>query len=399
MNFPEISIHNKHLGYYSVNGIPFASKNEAAIYATATKQKLAWHFNDEVYNNYNWTIEPEQSLDELYDQRARQLREQYDYLILSYSGGSDTHNILTSFLRQGLLIDEVLVNVNDKINKIIVDDMSINSNWNYGAEYKLQIYPRLQEIKNSSPRTKITVVDTSDSIMESMKAAGDASWVIGKKEALNISAITRYNYLYFSEIRKKFDKDKKIATIVGVEKPLSYISNNKFFLVFSDKMANLTPIQQHFEEYTNAQTEYFYWHPSTVDMVCKQAHVIKKWLSVNPQYLKLWKPADKSEFYSTHRVIQPIIKNVIYSTWNKDWFQVEKDTMFWHGEIDAWWHKHYSNTKEYAVWKEGINHMANSAKDYVYKKNGVEDGLINFGKAYYIGDMPPAVPVNNEIIL
>lgn len=393
------NLFNKHLGYYTVGNSIFESKNEAVMYANKTNQKISWYFNDEVYDNYPWTKEPDTSLDDLYDKRARELREKYDYLVLSYSGGSDTHNILSCFLRQNLFLDEIVVNINAKINRIIVNDPNITGNWNYGAEYKLQIYPRLEEVRNISPGTKITVVDTSDSIIESMNNAGDASWVIGKKEALNISAVTRYNYLYFNDIRKKFDKNKKIAVIVGVEKPLSYISKNKFYVVFSDKMANLTPAQQHFEEYTNTQTEYFYWHPTTADIVCKQAHTIKNWLSKNPRYLNLWTPRDKTEFYSNHKLIQSIIKNVIYTTWNKNWFQVEKDTMFWHGEIDAWWHKFYKDTKEYAIWKEGIDYIAKNSGQYVYEKNGVKDGLINFGKTYYVGDVSEQYFSNNTILL
>ena len=71
---------------------------------------MDWIFHDDAFSKYPWHIEPEASLDQLYDARARQLREKYDYVVLSYSGGSDTHNILESFIRQGLHIDEIVTN-------------------------------------------------------------------------------------------------------------------------------------------------------------------------------------------------------------------------------------------------------------------------------------------------
>ena len=101
---------NKNLGYYTVGNREFFSKIQACIHATTTNQDPIWHFNNDVFNNFDWTIEPSETLDELYNARARQLREEYDYVALSYSGGSDSHNILMSFLRQGLHIDELIIN-------------------------------------------------------------------------------------------------------------------------------------------------------------------------------------------------------------------------------------------------------------------------------------------------
>jgi len=387
-----LNLTNPHLGYYTVNNIPFYSKNEAAVFAQSVNTDFKWHFNDEVFASFDWSVEPEETLDELYDQRARELRQQYDYLILSYSGGSDTHNVLTSFLRQGLLIDEILVNVNDKINKIIVNDSTITDNWNYGAEYKLQIYPRLNEIKNKSPRTKITVVDTSDNILDTFNNASDGSWIVGIKEPINVSAITRYNYLYFKEVRKQLDKANSIAMIVGVEKPCIAIVNNKIFTVFTDRHANLTPVQQHLDEYSNTHTEFFYWHPSCTKMLAKQAHIIKKWLINTPDMKPLWTPNSREEWFKNNRVHQKILKNVIYSsTWNPSWFQVEKDTKFWYGEIDEWWHRHYSNTREYAIWKEGIKYMEKYAGKFLTENNGVKDGMGIHFKWYFVDNMPQGI--------
>ena len=101
-------INHKELGYYTCDSKVFSSKIHACIHSTQTKKPLTWHFNDEVFDNYPWHIEPEETIDELYFRRARQLREKYDYICLAFSGGGDSNNILEAFLRQGLFIDEVV---------------------------------------------------------------------------------------------------------------------------------------------------------------------------------------------------------------------------------------------------------------------------------------------------
>jgi hypothetical protein len=90
-------MHKQH-GYYTVDGIDFQSKIQACIFANKHNKKVEWKFNNQAFDTYNWSIEPEQSLDQLYDRRANDLREKYDYLILSYSGGADSHNILMALL-------------------------------------------------------------------------------------------------------------------------------------------------------------------------------------------------------------------------------------------------------------------------------------------------------------
>jgi len=93
------------VSYYRVNNKVFSSKVLACIYATETNQEVEWVFYNNVFDKFDWTVEPSETLDELYDLRARELREKYDYIVISYSAGADSHNVLTSFLRQNLRVD------------------------------------------------------------------------------------------------------------------------------------------------------------------------------------------------------------------------------------------------------------------------------------------------------
>ena len=140
-----INVIDEKLGYYHAGGQKFSSKIAAALHSIKTNTKLHWNFNDEIFSKHDWSKEPLSTLDELYDARSRELREKYDYLILSYSGGSDSHNILMSFIRQGLHLDEIIINHMNKANDQFTDLNPTNKNsTNAAAEFHLQTLPRLK---------------------------------------------------------------------------------------------------------------------------------------------------------------------------------------------------------------------------------------------------------------
>jgi hypothetical protein len=375
------------LGYYIVNGLKFNSKIKAAIYSVQCRKHMQWYFNDDIFDKHNWAYEPNETLDELYDARSRELREQYDYIILSYSGGSDSHNILESFIRQGLHIDEIVVNnMNKATDKFTELDVNNKSNTNAAAEFYLQTVPRLKEVQNLIPNTKIKILDLTDHLFKSLENVGDASWILNKKEQANIAGMTRFNYIYFNDIRKNFDKGKRIAIVVGLEKPRTYIDKGEFFLVFNDRAANIITVAEHMKEYPNSSVELFYWTPNKtgLNIITKQVHVIKKWLEAFPEKQKLWKKETLTPemFRMVH---EKILRNLIYTTWNDNWYQADKAVQDWYSEFDQWFFKHYSDTKTFQIWMEGINYVTNAANEYIRYTDNKPDGLYNCLKHYKIG--------------
>lgn len=381
---------NEEMGYYLCDGIKFNSKIKACVYATQHKKSLEWIFNDHIFFSYPWHIEPEKTLDQLYDQRARELREKYDYILLAFSGGSDSNNILESFLRQGLHIDEIVHNVMKDHNNFIRLDKSLQSSWNETSEYYFQTLPRLEHVKKVSPNTKITIIDLSSFVFQFLNDAGDESWLEHTRERLNVTGILRHNFLHFKEIRKRFDKDKKIALILGVEKPRTYIKDGKFNLLFTDKALNIATVEEFIQDYSNSTVEYFYSNPECADMICKQAHVIKKWLEMNPSWIPQWTPSSLEDLFKKHRLVhERLYRTMIYSTWNNNWWQADKSTLDWYSEIDDWFTKGHRDSKAFAIWKAGIDYIKENAKDYVIKRNNEDYGLRGYLKNYPIGKMNP----------
>jgi len=377
------------LGYYMVDEVKFDSKIKAALYSVKIKKKMSWHFNDAVFKTFDWSVEPTETLDQLYDQRARELREKYDYIMLSYSGGADSHNILMSFIRQGLFIDEIVVNtMNRATEKFTEINLNNKENKNAAAEYQLQTFPRLKEIENLIPHTKITILDLSDHMFDFLNKVGDGSWVLDKKEQVNIAGATRFNYIHFDSIRKQFDKDKKIALILGVEKPRTFIKDGIFYMSFQDRAANIVTVAEHIRDYTNSSVEFFYWSPDSVKLLCKQVHVIKKWLEAFPDKQELWEWGGLFSI-STYRLIhERILRTLLYTTWDNNWYQADKAIKDWYSEFDAWFYEGFANTKAFHVWKDGLSYLENNLDGYIRKDEaGAADGLQGFFKTYTIGPM------------
>lgn len=374
------------LGYYRCNSIDFGSKVDALLYSVTVKQPVQWMFHQDIFSKWPWHIEPEQSLDQLYDARARQLREQYDYVILSFSGGADTNNILESFVRQGLHIDEIVINHMSKATaNTTVLDPKIKHSWNFAAEHQLQAVPRLQYIKNNLPKTKITELDVSDTVVNALKQFDDVDWVLHRNDHLSVGQLFRYNYFHFGQIKKQFDAGKKVCIIVGLDKPKTYIRDNKFYIAFIDTVTNITTINEFNKDYHNVTTELFYWSPLCVQMLTKQAHTVKNWIQQRPDRKKFW----INPSYSTQRLYhERWLRSLIYTTWDSQWFQADKSTNWWNTEFDTWFRNNHDMKAAYQLWQHGIGYLASRLPTFVhYNQAGQADKLQPFIHEYFVADL------------
>ena len=376
---------NKELGYYICNGKEFSSKAGCLIYATQVDKPIEWIFNKEVFDKFDFSHEPELTLDQLYDRRARELREKYDYLVLGYSGGSDSHNILMSFYRQGLHIDEVVSNwIFDasKTNFLVVDER-VTDAWNQNAEFELTTKERLDWISINMPKTTITIYDSSRDTLTYYLKAKDESWVLDSRDALNPSGHVRYNFLHVRELRKRFDKQTNICTILGIDKPKFDIFDNKLYLRFHDKPANNVTINPQFGEYDNEHIEFFYWSPDACELLAKQSHTVLNYLKVDPKLKPIWESTNSD---SIHSLREKILRDIIYSSTWVNRFQVDKPICDWDCEFDNWFYYSPQFEKSRAVWSRGVEYMQTNISTRFQTKN--HRGIMpTIGSRHYIGNL------------
>jgi len=141
-------------GCYRVGDLKFYSKLEAIEMQEKTNVHLHWDFNEAAFSSYDWSVEPQESILELYRQRAQQLRDKYDYIILIYSGGADSETILQSFIYNDIKLDEIASYVNysatgDKKNFL-------------NEEIFGNAIPRIERLKETYPWLKHRVIELRD---------------------------------------------------------------------------------------------------------------------------------------------------------------------------------------------------------------------------------------------
>ena len=271
------------LGYYQVGWKKFYHKTLALIEQVKTRQPLEWIFNDTEYGSIDWSSPIVETLDDLYKRRAQQLRDQYDYLALYFSGGADSSNMLRAFVNNGIFLDEIVMQspepVKNTFNKEDTSDANVYS------EIPFSAVPILNELKNLiHPNTVIRYQDTSRGLIELFNRE---DWFeqhpFGVTLALNPLA-RQHTAFTDKHILKLCDSGKRIAQLIGTDKPLLMYDGKDYYSYFLDVTALHSPPV----DLTNREifdkayhTEFFYWTPAMPEIVVKQAQEVKKYCELD----------------------------------------------------------------------------------------------------------------------
>jgi hypothetical protein len=256
----------------------FVNKADALVYATSTNQEISWDFNHDVFGAIDWTIPIETSLSELYRQRAQQLRDQYDYLSLFFSGGVDSTNILQTFISNNIFLDEIVMYRPARIiNEANNTDTSCV---NLYSEIQFAAIPYLQKYMQDTV-TKIRFIDM-DTAVENFFQDTDLptyfanvhqySAIQINKIAFNVTDQT-WNDLYLRDIT--------VCHILGQDKPRVHYENGKYSCDFFDDSvktmyyANEAFSAKYSHVAKNQIYEMFYWTPDLPQLVIKQCQLIK----------------------------------------------------------------------------------------------------------------------------
>lgn len=319
-------------GYYLVNNKPIDNKLHAIMEASRTKTDMQWVFFDDTFAAANRTfIDHSITLKELYRIRAQQLRDSNDYLILNYSGGSDSHNILMTFLQNKIKLDHVVVQWPERLmDKGIYTPNNIDrTNANFHSEWDLVLKKDLEWLGKNFPEIRIEILDWTNSVNK--KFYNDD---IFEKNVTNLPSVARaqkQNTFSPSEGTLAL-QGKKVGSIFGVDKPCVVHKENKWYFYFVDTgcMAQCNPDNPY-------GLEYFYWTPNLPELAIAQAHQMKqyfinnkdkKYLVQAPSERAITDPTYKSwpwqKHYAELAQVAEISKLVCYPNWNFDRFQADK---------------------------------------------------------------------------
>lgn len=345
-------------GVWEVQDSVFTKKYDALVYATSINAPVHFNFFDHIWDNFDTSVLGKIPLKELYTQRAEQLRDKYDYLILYYSGGSDSYNILRTFLDNGIKIDEICVKWCTKV--LEKDQVAYTANtddisaYNYLSEWDFAIKPVLDQILVTHPDIKINVINWLDDrflqdpykMFESINHWHDielpslATWSPSEEELIL--------------------KGKTVGSIYGVDKPYVIFGKTQNVMYFSDACTAMGPPNP----INPTGVEYFYWSPEMPILAYEmgyQAMLAQK----NDSKLSEIKfrsdvPYDAVNWSHNYQLQQKQMRHVLYDTWT-DLFQTMKPERMDRSDKHSWIYKDPS-LKEYRetfhkIMKEKISNV------------------------------------------
>jgi hypothetical protein len=283
--------------YYDVEGNVYPNKYEAI----KSGKNLLLYFYDKEFSFVNWKIEPVETLPELYRQRAQQLRDMYEYLILCYSGGADSTNILETFYYNGIHLDEILT-----VGALSQDTHS-GSDENHNGELYHNVFPTLASM--DLPNTKVTVFDYSTLFddLKNFSVASDTDWAKN-----TVTHFSPHNW-FWRDIRKWVGpKDRKTAIIMGIDKPSLVPDPNTGVIGFRFNDQSIFSYGRTLESISvdNSDIINFYWDTSTSNLISKQHHVLKNFYIDNVMVKKLI----SNEQFAFH--MRQVVTKIIYDLKN-----------------------------------------------------------------------------------
>lgn len=223
----------------------------------ASKKEFRFYFYDHVYDRYDWSVEPKQSWDELLHSRCLQLRQRYRNLALWYSGGRDSHHILSTFIKYNIPLDQLLL-CHYKLNPV------------RSAEYYNWQMPLAKKYKQINPKVKITTVEVDEKVYERYFSSD----LIQSKFFSSQSGYFQPSDYEWHTQNLLNVSDSSTGVITGIEKPVLYLQDGKIYHRFLDKLLELYrgTIREH---------EMFYYAPDMPELYIKQCHMLAKYIRKN----------------------------------------------------------------------------------------------------------------------
>lgn len=333
-------------GYYQIGDYKTFSKIDAIEIEARTGKTITWHFNDEIYSCYDWTKEPTESIEELYMARARQIREKYDYLVLFYSGGSDSHNMLMSFVHAGVPVDEI---VSLSYYQGDGDKQSFMNKESF--ETALPFAEHLKETNPVFRNTLVTELDISYITRNLFDRVGihDLRYYSNTVPSVNNMAKT-----FIRETHPRYQqliKDKKLAFVWGSEKPLQiWFEQGKFYFQFTDLFGCCVGARTQDLNRAEEHDELFYSTPDNPKIAIKMCHLVKNFLtnsSVPNPWLSNTEPSSLGHIPKWHDNRWQtfwLTKNgsnfVVYPWFDSSLYSQPKITNLLYSDRDIWFYKH-----------------------------------------------------------
>ena len=368
-------------GFYQVGDYRTYSKLEALEKSKQAGQPVQWNFNREVFEKVNWTVEPPGDLDFWYTTRAQQIRDKYDYIVLWFSGGADSHNVLNTFVKNNIFIDEIA-------QYHSLEGERGNKKTMMNEEVFETSGPITVDLIANNPTYKNTVhrmVDISQLIAK-VNSVDSNKWDYFYKVNTYLSpgALARS---YIREVVPAYqdliNAGKKLCFLWALEKPAVTKEKNQWVFSFRDGFDHVVNARSQTLNRAWEHDEFFYWSPDLPELVCKQAHVVKRYLEnisdtdVDGWHVCAGRPQEDQYGIGVNQVeYNAVITNhnktytftnaglhrLIYSDWNPNLIVSGKPASLIFNKRDGWFFNPMNNDIGSAHFGRGVVWLRNHIK-------------------------------------
>lgn len=255
------------LPYWTCQGHVFHNKIHALIHASQINSDIEFRFNDHVLDNLDWSIEPPHPIDYYYDQRAKSIRDSYDYVVVMYSGGADSSTVLKSFLRQNLAVDEIAVYglypENSQPNRFL---------WNQ------EIIHAATDLLNRCSANNIKISNLN--LWEGINRLDTVDWIWQSDPLLMATQAIRYPVVFQrADLRNRVERGQKVCLVFGHDKSKILVKDSAFYHVLLDVGGAGTGIfpELFASDYVGPTMELFHINTVVPEIMIKQAHMMATW--------------------------------------------------------------------------------------------------------------------------
>ena len=237
--------------HYHVNGQYFFNPIRAFVYAAynCPHDHVTFDLIDPCFQFIDWTCYPTESYESLYRQRAQQIRNKYDKIILAVSGGTDSSAMVRAFFNNNIHVDAIYI--------------GYYGHSNYDKEFFGTPGKVIQWIKSTWPeQSKHIEIHLIDLINFVDSKYQQSDWVLDQRHTSHFRLTTGVIPEDISDFLNEKYPSSRWALVAGLEKPS--ITSDGNYAYFVDKTF------VHVINRTNI--EYFYLNPDMPSIVVKHAH-------------------------------------------------------------------------------------------------------------------------------
>lgn len=365
-------------GYYEVGDKSTYSKLEAIEWARTAKTNTRWNFNDDIYCTIDWTKNPGLDLWSAYKARAQQIRDSYDYVVIWYSGGSDSHNLLMAFIDAGIRIDEIATTWN----------YSATGDYHnhYNAEISNVVLPDVKKLKDAGHDFKFRLVDISEYCVDLFKVWGtEYEYNVNFHASPNNPAKHLFRHK-ITDYKNLIEAGKKLCFVWGKEKPVLQYEDGKHYMQFTDNIDNTVGPYVQRNYYKGWYDELFYWTPDAPLLAVQMAHTLKNYVEscndptqFEPFNPKKFQTGGYSKRFDGY-LKDEFVKTAIYPKWSNDIFCNGKAGSFIYSLRDDWFLN--GNIGERAKYLQMINSVFNNIEHDV--NEGRRNIVPHYSRKYWL---------------